>query len=320
MWNLVQRLNLNKSSRDVIPFKTNGSFVNLSSYLGRLRLRGSDALDLLDRLSTNRLTDLVAPGMGMGSVLTTNKGRIIDFLGVHLEDDGLLVVTSGEATEKIEEWIDFYTIMEDVETVDISSETFQFRILGSTTQSLSNDVAQLAKFHALKKEICGIECIVIRSQMLDEPCLDVIGPSVAAKTVSQELEVSGIHVELSLDEYERIRVESGYPAFGSELTEDFNPLEAGLIEHISFNKGCYIGQEVVARLNTYEKVQKKLVKLVWNGAIKGKDLSMEGHTAGVITSALDGVGLGFVRNAYAKFGTILNCGAISVTVTEILAE
>ena len=320
MWNLVQRLNLNKSSRDVIPFKTNGSFVNLSSYLGRLRLRGSDALDLLDRLSTNRLTDLVAPGMGMGSVLTTNKGRIIDFLGVHLEDDGLLVVTSGEATEKIEEWIDFYTIMEDVETVDISNETFQFRILGSTTQSLSNDVAQLAKFHALKEEICGIECIVIRSQMLGEPCLDVIGPSVAAKTVSQELEVSGIHVELSLDEYERIRVESGYPAFGSELTEDFNPLEAGLIEHISFNKGCYIGQEVVARLNTYEKVQKKLVKLVWNGTIKGKDLSMEGQKAGVITSALDGVGLGFVRNAYAKFGTILNCGAISVTVTEILAE
>ena len=304
----------------MIPFKTNGSFVNLSSYLGRLRLRGSDALDLLDRLSTNRLTDLVAPGMGMGSVLTTNKGRIIDFLGVHLEDDGLLVVTSGEATEKIEEWIEFYTIMEDVETVDISSETFQFRILGSTTQSLSNDVAQLAKFHALKEEICGIECIVIRSQMLGEPCLDVIGPSVAAKTVSQELEVSGIHVELSLDEYERIRVESGYPAFGSELTEDFNPLEAGLIEHISFNKGCYIGQEVVARLNTYEKVQKKLVKLVWNGTIKGKDLSMEGQKAGVITSALDGVGLGFVRNAYAKFGTILNCGAISVTVTEILAE
>ena len=320
MWNLVQRLNLNKSARDVIPFKTNGSFVNLSSYLGRLRLRGSDALDLLDRLSTNRLTDLVAPGMGMGSVLTTNKGRIIDFLGVHLEDDGLLVVTSGEATEKIEEWIDFYTIMEDVETVDISNETFQFRILGSTTPSLSNDVAQLAKFHALKEEICGIERIVIRSQMLDEPCLDVIGPSVAAKTVSQELEVSGIHVELSLDEYERIRVESGYPAFGSELTEDFNPLEAGLIEHISFNKGCYIGQEVVARLNTYEKVQKKLVKLVWNGTIKGKDLSMEGQKAGVITSALDGVGLGFVRNAYAKFGTILNCGAISVTVTEILAE
>ena len=84
--------------------------------------------------------------------------------------------------------------------------------------------------------------------------------------------------------------------------------------------GLSRGQEVVARLNTYEKVQKKLVKLVWNGTIKGKDLSMEGHTAGVITSALDGVGLGFVRNAYAKFGTILNCGAISVTVTEILAE
>ena len=320
MWDLVQRVSLNKLSRSVIPFKTDDSFVNLSSYLGRLRLRGSDALDLLDRLSTNRLTDLVAPGMGMGSVLTTNKGRIIDFLGVHLEDDGLLVVTSGAATGKIEEWIEFYTIMEDVETVDISDETFQFRILGNTSPSLSSEVAQLDRFHALKEEIGGTDCIVIRSQILGEPCLDVIGPLVAAETVSQELEVAGIHAELSLDEYERIRVESGYPAFGSELTEDFNPLEAGLIEHISFNKGCYIGQEVVARLNTYEKVQKKLVKLVWNGTINEKNLLIDGHTAGVITSALDGVGLGFVRNAYAKFGTVLNCGPTSVTVTEILAE
>ncbi len=304
----------------MIPLKTNNSFVNLSSYLGRLRLKGSDALDLLDRLSTNRLTDLVNPGMGMGSVLTTNKGRIIDFLGVHLEEDGLLLVTSGAATEKIEEWIEFYTIMEDVETVDISDETFHFRILGNTIPGLSNGLVKLAKFHASKEEICGTECVIIRSQMLGEPCLDVIGPALSAKIVSRELETSGIHTELSLDEYERIRVESGYPAFGSELTEDFNPLEAGLIEHISFNKGCYIGQEVVARLNTYEKVQRKLVKLVWNGTIKGKDLSKEGRTAGVITSALDGVGLGFVRNAYAKLGTILSCGSISVTVTEILAE
>ena len=88
-------------------------YIDLGKHKGRLSLIGNDALDLLDRLTTNRITDLTNTGMGMGAVLTTNKGRIIDLLSVHVEEKGLMVLTSGNATEKVSDWIDFYTIMED---------------------------------------------------------------------------------------------------------------------------------------------------------------------------------------------------------------
>ena len=109
------------------------AYVDLGTYRGRLSLVGNDALDLLDRLTTNRISDLTSVGMGMGAVLTTNKGRIIDLLGVHLQQKDLMIITSGKATKKVSDWIEFYTIMEDVQTKDVSDETFHFRVMGSSS-------------------------------------------------------------------------------------------------------------------------------------------------------------------------------------------
>jgi folate-binding protein YgfZ len=114
------------------------------------------------------------------------------------------------------------------------------------------------------------------------------------------------------DAVEALRVELGIPAFGKELGESYNPLEAGLLPLISFTKGCYIGQEVVARLNTYDKVKKRLVGLRWNGESPeaGAPLLMEGKQAGVMTTSarsprFGGIGLGYVRKAHATTGTEL---------------
>ena len=93
-----------------------------------------------------------------------------------------------------------------------------------------------------------------------------------------------------------------------------------MIDHISFNKGCYIGQEVVARLNTYDKVQRKLVKLSWDGLLEGNEIFSGGKVVGVITSNLEGVGLGFVRNNFANLESELTCGEKSLHVTEVLSD
>ena len=69
------------------------------------------------------------------------------------------------------------------------------------------------------------------------------------------------HHEIEGEELERWRIAAGLPAAGHELTEDWNPLEAGLWDHVSFTKGCYVGQEVVARLRTYDKVSREIVRL-----------------------------------------------------------
>ena len=120
-------------------------------------------------------------------------------------------------------------------------------------------------------------------------------------------------MEVGWEALDALRIERGVPAFGRELTEAFNPLEAGLIDIISFTKGCYVGQEVVARLNTYDKVQKRLMRMRWDdgaGPEPGAKLVLDGKQVGVVTSAADspagsGVGLGYVRLAHASEGVVL---------------
>jgi folate-binding protein YgfZ len=103
--------------------------------------------------------------------------------------------------------------------------------------------------------------------------------------------------EVSDEELERWRIESGIPRWGHEIDERVLPAEAGLDEtHISFTKGCYPGQEPIARQRYRGKVNRKLRILNIEGeAERGDELVLEGKTVGRITSAVDGVALGYVR-------------------------
>lgn len=297
-------------------------YVDLGTHKGRLSLIGSDALDLLDRLTTNRISDLTSTGMGMGAVLTTNKGRIIDLLGIHVEEKGLMVVTSGNATEKVSDWIDFYTIMEDVQIKNVSDQTFHFRVIGTSSEiEILPDTTGMKPFHGVQIELAGVPSLAISLQVGNLPCIDLIGSVVRGDSVQSKLDE--YFREIPIEEYNHFRIEAGEPAYGSELTEEFNPLEAGLLPYISFNKGCYIGQEVVARLNTYDKVQRKLVKFKWDSVdceLSGKVIEDEDRIVGVMTSSLYGLGMGFVRKAKAEEGNVMICDGVKITVADILAD
>ena len=297
-------------------------YIDLGKHKGRLSLIGNDALDLLDRLTTNRITDLTNTGMGMGAVLTTNKGRIIDLLSVHVEEKGLMVLTSGNATEKVSDWIDFYTIMEDVQTENVSDQTFHFRLISPSSEiEILPDTTTIEPFHGVYSEIAGVESLVISVQVGNLSCIDLIGSAVNGDFIQSKLD--DYLGRISFEEYDRFRINAGEPAYGSELTEDFNPLEAGLLPYISFNKGCYIGQEVVARLNTYDKVQRKLVKFEWDSEdpeLSGKAIEDEDRVVGVMTSSLHGLGMGFIRKAKAEEGNTMTCDGVKITVVDILAS
>jgi tRNA-modifying protein YgfZ len=108
--------------------------------------------------------------------------------------------------------------------------------------------------------------------------------------------------EVSENEVERWRIESGIPRWGREIDERILPAEAGLDEtHISFTKGCYPGQEPIARQRYRGKVNRKLRVLDVEGeAEPGDELQLEGKTVGRITSAVEGVALGYVRVEVAQ--------------------
>jgi len=119
--------------------------------------------------------------------------------------------------------------------------------------------------------------------------------------------------------YDYLRIEAGLPRFGRELTLDYIPLEAGLWADVSFSKGCYVGQEIIARMESRGKLAKRLVRLRPDAPLEpGATISAGSRTVGAITSAADGpagsLALGYVKTAALTEGAALVAGDIPLNV------
>ncbi len=296
------------------------------SYVGRLRVAGSDSLELLNRLSTNQLSDL-APGEGAGTVLTSGKGRIVDLLFLHAQSDHLLAFTAPQNRQKVAEWIDFYTFGEDVSVEDLTEETAMLALAGPRSSDLislatERDLSSMPLHGSMTANVCGSEVVVVRSDFAGLPAYDLIVSSERGEALWKELMERGADLGIrpaGRMALELVRIEQGVPAYGPELNEGVNPLEAGLTEFISFNKGCYVGQEVVARLDTYRKVQRHLVGIRWSQDHAPADdarLLSEGKLVGRLTSAVNSfklgawVGLSYVRRELAEPATQLTLDSV----------
>ena len=306
------------------------------SYIGRLKLAGEEALDLLNRLSTNDLELLTEAGQGMHTVLTSNKGRIIDLLFVLRQDDHLLVLTAPETRQKVADWIDFYTFAEDVAVHDVTEETAMLAVTGPNAAPLLDEitgqkVSSLTPHDSLSFSIDNVEVTLVRTDFIGLPGYDMTIPASQAQRLWTQLLEKGEELGIrpvGIEALEVVRVEQGVPLYGKELSEDVNPLEANLLEFISFNKGCYVGQEVVTRLNTYDKVQRHLVGLSWESdemPASNAGLLLDGKRVGSVTSAVrsprlnKSIGLGFVRKPQTLPGVLLTMEMAEIQ-EEVRAE
>ncbi|MBD0362306.1 MAG: folate-binding protein, partial [Coleofasciculus sp. C3-bin4] len=118
--------------------------------------------------------------------------------------------------------------------------------------------------------------------------------------------------------WEQLRIEQGRPTPDHELTDDYNPLEAGLWQTISFDKGCYIGQETIARLNTYKGVKQQLWGVRLSApAEPGSVITVEGDKVGKLTSFTETdqgpFGLAYIRTKAGGVG-------LKVQVAEVEGE
>lgn len=295
-----------------------GTAVHDSSYVGRIRATGEDVLDLLNRISTNEVVSL-QPGQGAPTVLTTDRGRILDLITVLNLEDHVLLLTSPQTRDEVIQWIDKYTIVENVTLVDATSDTGMLSVIGPMSLVLLEGIARtdlhsLGHNHSTPAAIAGVPVNVVRRDLMSVPRFEVITLAQDTETVWEALTGAGA-VPMGLDAYKALRVEMGVPEYGNELGESYNPLETGLWGCISFTKGCYIGQEVIARLDTYQKVQKHLVTLSFSPDApveEGMKLAKEGREVGHVTSVARVpssrrlIGLGYVRNEAAEVGTQLS--------------
>ncbi len=291
-----------------------------NSHAGRLKAAGADGLDLLNRMTTNAVVDL-QPGEGAPTILTTDRGRILDILGVVNLGDYVLLLTSPGRQEAVMEWLDRYTIMEDLEIFDITEETAMLTVLGpgaadAIAKAMDVNVADVPSHHSVVTEAGGRVVTVINRPQGTLSGFDIVLSPEDLDAVADALAGSGI-VAINEDSYQTTRICAAIPEYGREMGDAYNPLEAGLIGGVDFEKGCYIGQEVIARLDTYNKVQKRLVTLRLPEGfedVSGATLHHEGRDVGVVTSAArnpstgEVTGLGYARSAHADVGSLLEIG------------
>ena len=284
---------------------------------GCLKATGEDALDLLNRLSTNKV-DHLEPGHWAPTVLTSDRGRIVDLLSVINAGESVYLITSPGQQQPVIEWLDKYTIMEDLDVEDVSAVTAVIAVAGEGAEAvLALEGGELERLPGLQYPappvtVGGKDLMGISRPLGSMACCLLVVPSPDVPAVIAALGTSGAS-EVDPRAWDALRVSSGAPAFGSEMGEPYNPLEAGLIGAIDFTKGCYIGQEVIARLDSYERVQKYLSVLRFSDgsdATAGSPLYLEGRQAGTVTSVYrtsggELRGLGFVRTASANPGQVL---------------
>jgi len=228
-----------------------------------LRLKGKDGLDFLHRISTNDVISLRV-GAHAGTILTNEKGRMIDVVSVIREsDDSILVVGQSTPLSELRTWIEKFIVMEDLNITEVHDECSHIIIYDLESKSEKPDDKALKQWTQLILQAYPT-LRLFTEQWTPVPTIHLLVP-----TSGSEFSPASFGDRFrnsSLVEYENFRIESGIPAHPNEINPSYNPLEAGLDELVSFTKGCYIGQEVIARLRTYEKVRRKLVQFEISGA------------------------------------------------------
>jgi tRNA-modifying protein YgfZ len=280
-----------------------------SSHWGKILVGDRDRLRFLHNQSTADFEKRKS-GEGCDTVFVTSTARTIDLATGLILDDEVFLIVSPNRRKYLFDWLDRYIFFADRVTLkDVTDRTASFTIMGEESRSLLTqlgaDLIDLPSHHHRVVTIDGIETRIIVGTELGLPGYQLICDRDVAAQLWQKITDLGA-IPLGENAWEVLRIQQGRPKPDAELTEDYNPLEVGLWDSIFFDKGCYIGQETIARLNTYKGVKQYLwgVKLAKSVNV-GTPLTIDGEKVGVLTSCTEtdaGIfGLGYVR---AKAGGV----------------
>jgi folate-binding protein YgfZ len=301
------------------------------THWGRLRLQGADRIRYLHNQSTNDIQSLRV-GQGCDTVLVNSTGRTLDLTTVYVEPEWLTLITSPASHSSMHQWLEKYIFFADQVTIhDQRETTAMFTLMGAASHGL---IAQLGAGHLATQPI-GTHAYIHWQETAQEtsiliangtgllnPGYTFIVPIESAVSLWQWLLAQGA-MPWGDQAWEWLRIQQGRPAVGAELTTDYNPLEAGLWHDISFSKGCYIGQETIARLNTYQGVKQQLWGLKLTApATPGTPIHIGEEKVGVLTSYTyyfeqAHLGLGYIRTRAGGAGLRVQIAGETAEVVDI---
>jgi folate-binding protein YgfZ len=313
--------------RAAIQAARQGVAVGDRSHWGRIRMTDGDRQTFLHNQSTNDFK-ILKPGEGCDTVFVTSTARTIDLATAYILEEEVILVVSPQRREHLLKWCDRYIFFGDeVQIQDITSTTALFSLIGPDSHSLLTTLGatqslQNAPYatHQLM-ELAGQSVRVAVGTGLAIEGYTLMVDREKAATLWDELVQAGA-VPMGDRAWEQLRIEQGRPAPDQELTEDYNALEACLWQAVSINKGCYIGQETIARLDTYKGVKQQLWGIRLSGAAAiGTPIVLAGEKVGVLTSQTEteaGVlGLGYVRTKAGGEGLQVEVGDRTGELIEV---
>ncbi|MCS7221000.1 MAG: glycine cleavage T C-terminal barrel domain-containing protein [Anaerolineae bacterium] len=296
---------------------------------GYLQIGGEDRAAFLQRQTTNDVR-LLSPERAIVTVLTSPTARILDVFLLLQEPETIGVITlpgRGTTTGRYLRGRIFF--MDRVTVTDASSAIAQIDLEGPRAADVLRALG-VALAPALDQvvhvTIGGAPARVIGRKGLAGLGYRLLVPAEALERLIKALEASGAE-SLTAESYEALRVESGLPGPRGELTEEYTPLEVHLQDAISDRKGCYTGQEIIARQITYDKVTRHLVGLQAEAPVAiGDQVLAEDRQVGVITSAavsprFGPIALAVLKRPYDQPGTVVTAVGENVsaraTVTSL---
>lgn len=297
---------------------------------GRIWMRGADRAALLHRLTTNDIERL-QPGQGLAAVFTTPIGRMIDLVYVHALADALLIITSPERGPAVYRHLKQNIFFNDKVTLQPAGTTLgRSELYGPQAPAALAALglpADLPLHGVTTAAWNGVEVIVTRIAPLGSQGFALHAPPEQHAALTAALSAAGA-LDLNQPTYDVLRVEQGYPAVGYEISTAYIPLEANLWDAISFSKGCYVGQEIIARMESRGRLAKVLRGLRLPADVPTPapgapiKLAAAGKEAGDLTSVVSSprfgrIGLAYVRSAHCAAGTRLLAGDAEAEVVEL---
>ncbi len=276
------------------------------SQRGKIRITGDDRMKWLQSIISNDILPLTT-GQGVYSSLLTHKGKMLSYFRVYQLGEGLMLEDVGEIGDLTFSTLRKFLLYGTKAKMDNCAESWGLLLVSGpktfdlVKSTFGADLAALKPLSFVSREIEGHSALLIRAEETGEHDVEILLPAEGLQAAWDRLWASGETMGLKpfgTHASETLRLEAGLPKAGPDLNENIVPPEANLEgKAFSLSKGCYPGQEVVARMDTYGSVRRRLVGLVLEEAVvppSGAKLFSGEREVGWVSSAVRSPSLGKV--------------------------
>jgi aminomethyltransferase len=288
------------------------------SHMGEVDVRGPQALDLLQHVTSNDVAKIEI-GQAQYGALLTERGTVLDDLIIYRMPDRYMAVVNGAGRERDVAWLLEQAAGFDVEVVDRSDDLALLALQGPAAEGIlqpltETPLSEIAYYRFREGDVAGVPAIISRTGYTGELGFELYVPAARAAELWRALLAAGEPHGLlpaGLGARDSLRLEMGYVLYGSDVDENRTPLEAGLAWVTKLDKGEFLGSGVLRRQKA-EGVAERLAgfRLLDRGFPRhGYEIRLDGDRVGEVSSGTMspslgcGIGLGYVAVAAARPGT-----------------